>query len=155
VPGSFASAPVYLAGKAWELVSTLESAQSTQNLVLNIFFDGCMHLSFVSTEIDKLNWVLSVHVMRSLLLKGVLGHKTPPVNLLLGDAVKVFDTKHAFAFRSKQKHLPSTKNVLVFFWDRGFGPARFAQVANAALRSPQVAGDCPAPTFACIWSLIP
>lgn len=124
-----------------------------QNLVINMFCFGTLHLSFVSTEIDELNWVLSVHLLRGLLLRGVLGQENPPVNLLLGDAVAIFDTEHPFAFRSK--HLPSTKKVLVFCWDRGLGPARFAQIANAALRSPQVAGECPAPTFACLWSLIP
>jgi hypothetical protein len=97
-------------------------------------------LTMLFAEMDDLRWSLSVHMLKDLLHRRVLGPSNPPVNLMRGDASKVFTGKDGrFSFYGTEHQVK--KRVLVYCWDRGLGKRIFRRIANAAFHSPRVAGN--------------
>ena len=95
----------------------------------------CMYANLLGwrstgVEYHASRWAVSVLLLRRLLEKGVLD-ATPGVTFIKGDAT---------AFPTFDSSSPDVKEVLVYFWDRGFSNAAFTKVLQAVVESTTVRG---------------
>jgi hypothetical protein len=87
-----------------------------------------------NSEVSSKRWALAVLFLRQNIERGVLD-ATSPITMLCGKAEEVFGAPHFLC-------LDTTRTVVVYFWDRGFGPAAFWKMQRHIYSSSQVAGFC-------------